>query len=411
MINDIYIVGVGMTAFGKFLDRSVKDMTREAVSEALADAGAAIGDVDAAFFANAVQSPLEGQHMVGGQIALRDMGFERLPIVNVENACASASTALQLAWAHLKAGLGEVALAVGAEKMFCADKAKMFSVFDGAWDVADLAGIEANLALLAGEASDGANAPGGGERSVFMDLYATMAKFHMRTYGSTQRQIAAACAKNHQHSAHNPLSQYQRAMSVDEVLAARPIVWPLTLPMCAPVSDGAAVALLVRGDALARFDRSRAVKVLASVVASGVRRRPDEAEKHICHIAALKAYDMAGVAPQDISVAEVHDATAFAELVQSENLGFCELGQGGWLAERGATTIGGSIPINPSGGLESKGHPIGATGLAQIYELVLQLRHEAGARQVDRARLAIAENGGGFYGFEEAAACITILGR
>jgi acetyl-CoA acyltransferase len=188
-------------------------------------------------------------------------------------------------------------------------------------------------------------------------------------------------------------------------------VWPLTLPMCAPVSDGAAAAILVRKEALDRFDRQRAIKVMSTVVASGSSRRADEADKHICRLAAAKAYEMAGIGPTDISVAEVHDATAFAEIVQSENLGFCEPGQGGWLADRGDTALGGRLPINPSGGLESKGHPIGATGLAQIYELVTQLRHEARDRQVGGARFAVAENGGGFYGFEEAAACITILGR
>jgi acetyl-CoA acetyltransferase len=200
-------------------------------------------------------------------------------------------------------------------------------------------------------------------------------------------------------------------MTVDEVMSAREIVWPLTLPMCAPVSDGAAASILVRKEVLDRFDRKRALKVMASVVASGTSRRPDEVDKHICRLAANEAYDMAGIGPKDISVAEVHDATAFAEIIQSENLGFCEVGQGGWLAERGATTLGGTIPINTSGGLESKGHPIGATGIAQLYELAVQLRHEANGRQVENASFAVAENGGGFYGFEEAAACITILGR
>jgi len=181
--------------------------------------------------------------------------------------------------------------------------------------------------------------------------------------------------------------------------------------MCAPISDGAAAAILVREEALDRFDRSRAVKLCASVLASGSDRGPDEIEKHICRRAAFKAYEAAGLGPEDMSVAEVHDASAFAEVLQVENLGFCDFGDGGRLAERGDTALGGRIPVNPSGGLESKGHPIGATGLGQIYELVLQLRNEAGRRQVEGARFAIAENGGGFHGYEEAAACITILGR
>ncbi len=210
---------------------------------------------------------------------------------------------------------------------------------------------------------------------------------------------------------HNPLSQYRKAMSVDEVLAARSIAWPLTLPMCSPVSDGAAAALLVSEAALKRFARSRAVEIRASVVRSGVQRAPQDYQNHICRLAALQAYEAAGVGPEEVGVAEVHDASAFAELLQTELLGFCPLGEGGRLAQSGATSLGGRLPVNPSGGLESKGHPIGATGLGQVYELVAQLRGEAGARQVQGARIALAENGGGFYGYEEAVACVTILGK
>jgi acetyl-CoA acetyltransferase len=244
-----------------------------------------------------------------------------------------------------------------------------------------------------------------------MDVYAALARHHMKTYGTTERQIAAVAAKNHHHSTMNPLSQYRADMSIEDVLAARMISWPLTLPMCAPISDGAAAAILVREDALGRFDRRRAIRIDASVLASGADRPLDDLAHHVCRTAARRAYEIAGIGPQDVSVAEVHDATAFAEILQAENLGFCESGMGGVIAERGETSIGGRIPINPSGGLESKGHPIGATGLGQIYELVVQLRGDAGARQVEGARVAVAENGGGFHGAEEAAACITVLSR
>lgn len=411
-MSDIYVVGVGMTRFGKFLDRSVKDLTRDAVEAALADAGVAKEVIGAAFFANASQSAMEGQYMVPGEIALRPMGFSEIPIVNVENACASASTAFQLAWTHLKAGQSDVALAVGAEKMYSVDKAKTFAVFNGAWDVHEVEQLTGRLIEL----GRGVEPPPGRQldnqqRSVFMDVYASLAKFHMKNFGMTERQLATVAAKNHRHSTLNPLSQYRDDMTIEEVLAARTISWPLTLPMCAPISDGAAAAILVREEALDRFDKRRAVKVCATVLASGSDRRPEELGKHICRRAARRAYEIAGVAPEDMSVAEVHDASAFAEILQSENLGFCGLGEGGALAESGATALGGRIPINPSGGLESKGHPIGATGLGQIYELVTQLRGEAGPRQVEGARFAIAENGGGFHGWEEAAAVITILGR
>ena len=411
-MGDVYLVGVGMTPFGKFLDRTVKDLTLEAVTGALADAGAGKADIESAFFANTSQSPMEGQYMVGGEIALREMGFSGIPISNVENACASASTAFHLAYTNIKAGLSDVALAVGAEKMTSRDKTKSMAIFDGAWDVHGVDELTRRLLQL----GEGMTPPPGREadanmRSVFMDVYAALAKFHMKTFGTTERQLAAVAAKNHHHSTFNPLSQYRNDMSIDDVLNARMISWPLTLPMCAPISDGAAAAILVGEEALDRFDRKRAVKICASVLGSGSDRKPEEVEKHICRRAALKAYDIAGVGPDDMSVAEVHDASAFAEIVQVENLGFCKFGDGGKLAERGETALGGRIPVNPSGGLESKGHPIGATGLGQIYELVLQLRGEAGQRQVENARFAIAENGGGFHGYEEAAACITILGR
>jgi len=211
---------------------------------------------------------------------------------------------------------------------------------------------------------------------------------------------------------HNPLAQYRNTYTIDEVLAAPPITYPLTLPMCAPISDGAAAAIVCSEAALMRMaDRRRAIKVLASVVATGTNRRPEDVGQHITARASKLAYELAGIGPQDISLAEVHDATAIGEIVQSENLGFCAFGEGGWLAESGGTTIGGRIPINTSGGLESKGHPIGATGLGQLHELVMQLRGEAGARQVQGARLAIAENGGGLFGLEEAVCAITLLGR
>lgn len=412
-MSDVYVAGVGMTAFGKLLERSVKDLTREAVGAALADAGIGPQRVRAAFFANATQSPLEGQHMIGGQLALRAAGFERIPITNVENACASGATAFHLAYAHVKAGLADIALAVGAEKMYWPDRNRMFSVFNGAWDVADVDAIQVGLEKLGRgvEPPSERAAAVQGERSVFMELYAALAKFHMKTFGSTERQLAAVAAKNHTHSAANPLAQYRKPMSIEEVLAARVIAWPLTLPMCSPISDGAAAAVLVAAEALGDDVRKRGVRVAASVLASGSDRQPGDYEHHVCRLAARRAYEQAGMGPQDVSVAEVHDASAFAEVLQTELLGFCPFGEGGRMAERGETAIGGRLPVNPSGGLESKGHPIGATGLGQIFELVTQLRHEAGGRQVAGARIGLAENGGGFHGWEEAAACITLLER
>ena len=408
----VYLVGVGMTKFGRLPDSSVKDITTAAVSAALADAGIGTEAIEAAYFANATQGALEGQYMIPGQVALREMGIEGVPVVNVENACASASTAFALACKDIRAGDASVVLAVGAEKMLTEDKQKNMAVFDGAIDVNGRdATLERLLAL-----SDGFETPPealvqNGQRSIFMDVYAAIAKHHMKLHGTTQRQMAAVAAKNHRHSVYNELSQFRNSFTIDEVLAARGISWPLTLPMCSPISDGGAAAILCSSDALDRFDSSRAIKVAASVIATGSDRDPDDGERHVTRLASQKAYERAGVGPDDMSFAEVHDASAIAEILQTENLGFCPIGEGGPLAESGATEVGGRIPVNPSGGLESKGHPIGATGLGQIYELAVQLRGEAKERQVENARFGIAENGGGMHGIEEAVACVTILER
>lgn len=412
-MEDIYVVGVGMTPFGRLLDKDIKTLTREATQAALTDAGLVKSDLQAAFFGNASQGHMDGQHMIRGQIALRSMGIGGIPVVNVENACASGSSAFVLAVNHLRAGSGEVALAVGAEKMFSTDKERMFSVFDSAWDLARADEIRNELLQL----GRGVDVPPGSTSpkpySVFMDVYAAFARAHMRRFGTTQRQLAAVSAKNHAHSVHNPLSQYRASYTLEEVLAAPPITYPLTLPMCSPISDGAAAAIVCTASALKRLgiDAKRAIKVLASVIQTGADRGDDDFVQHCTALASRKAYELAGVGPQDVSVAEVHDATAMGEIIQVENLGFCEFGAGGVIAERGETRIGGRIPVNPSGGLESKGHPVGATGIAQVHELVTQLRGEAGARQVQDARIALAENGGGLQGIEEAVACITILAR
>lgn len=408
-MKDVFLAGIGMTAFGKFEDLSVKALTRMALERALADAGCGREAVGAAFFANATQGVMEGQNSIRGQVALAAAGLAGIPVVNVDNACAGGATAFHLACAHVAAGFSDVALALGCEKMYSTDKEKTFSVFTGGWDVAEAPRIVARLEALGAGVSPPDGFQQSGQKSPFLDIYAALAKFHMKTYGLTARQLAAVAAKNHGHSVHNPLSQYRNAMGIDEVLAARSVSWPLTLPMCSPISDGAAAVLVCNAQGLRRIGKGRAIRVLASVLASSAEREAADLDRHITRRAAARAYEQAGVGPADMSLAEVHDATAFGEILQSECLGFCAFGEGGRLAESGATSLGGRIPINVSGGLESKGHPIGATGLAQLGELVIQLRGEAGPRQVSGARLAIAENGGGFAGLEEAAACVTIL--
>jgi len=411
-MEPVYILGVGMTAFGRHPALSVRDLAEGAIRDALADAGVATTDIGAVAFGNAVQGAMEGQFGIRGQIALRNMNFDAVPIINVENACATATTALNVAIMQVRAGVTDIALAVGAEKMVHPDSALSMQAFEGSWERADR---DATIERLVALGHDMPTPKGEAEResphTVFMDVYGAFAKYHMARFGTTQRQLAVVASKNHGHSVYNPRAQYQRPFSVEEVLGSRLIAWPMTLPMCSPISDGAAAAVVCSAAALRRLGATRAIEVKANVIMNGGRRAPDDLERHISRRAALKAYEMAGLGPHDIDLVECHDATAFGEIQQSELLGFCALGEGGPLAESGATTLGGRVPFNPSGGLESKGHPIGATGLGQIFELVSQLRGEAGARQVDGARIALAENGGGLMGVEEAAVAITILER
>jgi len=386
-MTQIFVTGIGMTRFGTRHDVTTSTLVHHAVTEALADAGLVLGDIEAAFYGSTLQGALEGQLMIAGEIALRRMGLERVPVFNVENACATGASALHLAAAYVRSGAARVALAVGVEKMNVGDRADVMRVFDGAVDVTTLSGER------------------DGEHSRFMDLYAAAARAHMAQFGTTPAQLAHVAAKNHRHAVHNPLAHYRKAMTVEEVLAARPLSHPLTVPMCAPVTDGAAAAIVcdTGGDG--------AVRVLASAVGTGSTRAAADYDQHIGRLVATRAYEEAGIGPEDVDVAEVHDATAFAEVLQTELLGLCAPGDGGPAAERGQTTLGGRIPVNPSGGLESKGHPLGATGLGQIYELVTQLRGAAGARQVAGARVAVAENGGGFHAGEEAVTVVTLLGR
>jgi len=246
-----------------------------------------------------------------------------------------------------------------------------------------------------------------------MAIYAAMCRFWMKSFGTTQRQIAAVAAKNHMHSVHNPLSQYRQAFTIDEVLAAAPITYPLTLPMCSPLSDGAAAVIVCTEAGLKRLgvDRKRAIRVAATAIATATPRAATDFGRAVCRRTALMAYERAGLGPQDVSVAEVHDASAMGEIMAVEYLGLAPMGGAGRAAEAGEFSIGGRVPVNPSGGLESKGHPIGATGLGQIHELVTQLRGEAGVRQVNGAKVALQENGGASVGVEEAVVTVNIFTR
>lgn len=411
MSENVYIIGAAMNKFGKYLDKSIKTLTGESLAGVLKDADLGTQDIQAAWFSNTGWGMQDFQHCIRGQVALSANGLDKIPITNVENACASASTALHGAWTAIKAGLYDCVLAIGTEKVYSEDRNLMMKGFMSGTDVEVTTQY---IEQMKQEARRKAEASGkSGEKqeksaghSVFMDFYAMGARKHMKQHGSTQQQLAVIAAKAHNNSTLNPLAQYTFPQTVEQVLADYEVAYPLTRAMCSPVGDGTAAAIICSEKFLKTHPSSRAVLIKASVLRSG-----SWTENTISGRAVKPAYEMAGLGPEDINVAEVHDATAFGELYQTEKLGFCPEGEGGLFAESGATALNGKLPINPSGGLLSRGHPIGASGLAQIYELVAQIRGEAGKRQVREPKIALAENGGGTIGFGEAAMCIHILER
>ena len=405
---DAVVAGVGMTRFGKHMDTGLKALGCEAVVAALEDAGLEAGDLDAAFVGNAAAGLITGQESIRGQVILRSMGLGRLPVVNVENACASASTALHQACAMVTAGLYDVVLALGVEKLYHPDKKRTFSAFSGAVDVEAMQQIMEALRNSAEQGGAKQASSGAGEkRSMFMDIYALAARAHMNRYGTTAEQFAAVTAKNSFHGSLNPRAQFREALTVEEVLAAPMIAEPLTRPMCSPIGDGAAAAVVVSPAKARELGVKRPVRVATCVLHSGWDHGGDE--PGTVEVCSREAYEQSGFGPEDLDVVEVHDASAPAEILAYESLGLCPKGEGGKLVESGATRLGGHIPVNTSGGLLRKGHPVGATGIAQIVELVEQLQGRAGERQVADARVALAQNGGGNIGTDAAAMCVTVL--
>lgn len=406
-MRDVVILGVGMTPFGRHLDKSHEELTQLAARAAMADAGIEGHRIDMAVYANVIQGFFAGEMSIPGEYALRPLGISGARSFHVEQACASSTVGLHLAIDYVKTGLAEMAIVVGVEKLYSDDRAKRFAVFQQPRDLVEARGFIARTAHLvqpvpAGRESESPN--------VLMEAYAAQARLHMATYGTTQAQIAAVAAKDHTHSQWNPLSQYCEAMSVEQIMAAPQVAWPLTNPMCAPISDGASAAIVCSAE-MARRIGGRAIRVLAAENRNGSDRAPDDYRHHVTRKVSALAYDRAGLGPQDMDLAEVHDASSIGEIIQTEALGLVDPGEAGPAAERGETALGGRIPVNTSGGLVSKGHPLAATGIGQIHELVTQLRGDAGARQVEGARIAIAENSGGFYGVEDGMSAVTILAR
>jgi acetyl-CoA acyltransferase len=413
-VGKVKIIGGAVTRFGRHLDRNLKSLVEEAVGDALKDAAITKEQLQGAWVGNAAQGVLQGQESIRGQVVLRAMGIGGIPVINVENACASSATALNGAWALVALGEIDVALVVGMEKMYFEDRSKVLPAFTGGMDVEILPQMMELFARQEAEIKKAQEARGegvkkkSGQRTVFMDVYAMIARAHMDRYGTTQRQLAVVSSKNHYHSSMNPLAQYQNTFTVEEVLQAPEVAWPLTRPMCSPIGDGAAAAVVCSEAFARRLGAGRGVELAACVLASG-EDREHELEGSTLARLAKKAYDKAGVGPGDVDVAEVHDATCMGEIYATEELGFCPIGEGGPFAEAGHTTLGGRIPVNVSGGLESQGHPVGATGIRQVVELYWHLTGRAGKRQVEGARVGLGQNAGGTVGGSEAALSVTIL--
>jgi len=417
-MRKVKIIGGAMTKFGRHMDRNLKSLVAEAVEGALKDAGLTKGQIEGAWVGNAAQGVLQGQESIRGQVVLRAMGIGGIPVINVENACASSATALHGAWAMVALGEMEVALAIGMEKMYFEDRNKVFPAFFGGMDVEMLPQILEDFRKREEEVKKAQEAKGegrkekSGQRTVFMDVYAIWAQRHMEKYGTTQRQLAAISSKNHWHSSMNPLAQYQDPFTIEEVLAAPEVAWPLTRPMCSPIGDGAAAVIVCSDEFARKIGAAHAVEVAAVCLASG--EDPDEEKQKsgsTLSRLAKRAYEKAGIGPEDLDLAEVHDATAFGELYVTEDLAFCPVGEGGPWAEAGHSTLGGKLPVNVSGGLESQGHPVGATGVRQLVEVYWHLAGDGrvGRRQVEGARVGLAQNAGGNVGPTEAALSVTIL--
>jgi acetyl-CoA acetyltransferase len=400
-----------MTGFGFAPDSSVRSLARAAVDEALGDAGIGAGDVDMVVFANAGDGVLSGQEMIRGQVVFHRHGLGAgIPIVNVENACASGATALHVAATAVAAGTAEVVVAVGAEKLTHPDKRRTMAVFSTAVDFDDMPELRDQVQRdLLGIAA-GAEGIEGPVQSALMAVYAATARRFFARGGGSVEDAAAVAVKNRAHAAENPRAQFREPLTVEQVIGSRMIAPPLRLLLCAPVADGAAAVVVCSPDrARSLAPAGDRVEIAASVLRTGGN---GEAETDGAVLGASRAaYEAAGVGPADLDVVEVHDAAAPAELVVYEQIGLCPPGGAPALLAARTTHLGGRCPVNPSGGLLSRGHPVGATGLAQIVELADQLRARCGPRQVEGARRALAQNSGGHLSGEEAVAAVTILRR
>lgn len=388
VVDRVLIAGVGMTQFGRQARRSEADMVETVTEQALKDAGITAADVQRVFVANAAAGLVSGQEMILGQVAVQRTSLAGTPLVNVENACASGSSAVSLACDAILAGRCEIAIVIGVEKLSHDDKIRALRALRGATKV--------GCAPVSAADTQAAN-------SVFVDVYAGEARRYLADYGATLGDLAEVAVKNRRHASMNPLAQYREPQTVDDVLAGRMVVDPLTLPMCSPTTDGAAALVLCSG-ASARRLSTTACRIRATRLASGSGSGSAPVTD-----ASTAAFEDAALGPHDLDLLEVHDAAAPAEILQYAEIGLCARGEGHLLVRSGQTALGGRLPVNVSGGLMSRGHPIGATGCAQLVEIYDQLAGRAGSRQVDGARVGMAVNAGGWLDGAYASCVATVM--
>jgi acetyl-CoA acetyltransferase len=380
-MRNVYIIGAGMTLFGKHLDRSLRDLGSEACINAIHDAGINPKEIEAGYCGNALAPAIQGETGVG-QNVFWEVGINAIPILNIENACASGSTALREGWMAIAGGFYDMVIVAGVEKALM-PKGTMLDVGAG------------ELETRLGE--------------VFPGYFALIAQKHMEKYGTTLDQMAKVSVKNHFNGTLNPYAQFQKRFTLEEVLNSPMIADPLTLYSCCPNSDGAATVILSSQEKTGKMDGTP-IRIAASVLTTGqYDSQRDITSWEVENRAADQAYQMASLGPEDVDVVEVHDAFTICEIIHYEGLGLCPPGEGGRLIDAGATELGGRIPVNPSGGLLSKGHPVGASGVAQVVELVWQLRGQTGKRQVHNPHVGLAEIMGGNKEGDTRACTVHIL--
>lgn len=374
-MRDVAIIGIGVTKFGELWDKSFRQLIAEAGAKAILDSGISGKEIDALYIGSMSAGQFVGQEHVGALVAdCAGFSHMHIPATRVESACASGGVALRQGYLAVASGMNDIVVVGGVEKMTDVVESEAINILamglDQEW-----------------EAFFGVTFPG---------VYAMIATKHMHDYGTTREQLAQVAVKNHANGALNPNAQFRKAIPLESVTKAPMVAYPLGMLDCSPLSDGAAAVILCAAEKAKKYTQ-KPVKIIGSGQASDML--PLHGRKDICTLeatvhAAKKAYSQAKVEPKDIDVAEVHDCFTIAEILAVEDLGFVKKGEGGKAIDKKITTLGGQIPVNTSGGLKAKGHPIGATGVAQIAEIVMQLRGDAGERQVKDAKIGLAHNVG-----------------